>query len=82
MAADTGVTLVPGKVTALEDYRTVMAQRGALPGNRVDGSPGFHNPFDRQIFRTGVEEFQKRKVPDVWPHRVGSGSCSSSALHV
>jgi len=41
VAADAGVTLVPGKVTPLEDYRTVMAQRAIFQSIASMGLPAF-----------------------------------------
>jgi len=41
VAADAGVTLAPGKVTALQDYRTVMAQRAIFQSIASMGLPAF-----------------------------------------
>ncbi|KAH6718199.1 mitochondrial 18 KDa protein-domain-containing protein [Leptodontidium sp. MPI-SDFR-AT-0119] len=41
VAADAGVTLMPGRITALEDYRTVMAQRAIFQSIASMGLPAF-----------------------------------------
>jgi mitochondrial fission process protein 1 len=41
VANDVGVTLTPGKVTPLNDYRTVMAQRALFQGIASMGLPAF-----------------------------------------
>ncbi|KAG0652605.1 hypothetical protein D0Z07_0462 [Hyphodiscus hymeniophilus] len=41
VAGEAGVSLVPGKVTPLEDYRTVMVQRALFQGIASMGLPAF-----------------------------------------
>lgn len=41
VADDAGVSVVPGKVSPLEDYRTVMAQRAIFQGVASMGLPAF-----------------------------------------